>query len=110
MKSILNFTDIAVEKLGVFMGSRSPYPKGVRITLSTRGCSGLSWLMDFVDEIFDKDDVVDIGGMIVYVDPKALLFILGTTVDYKQTELEEGFLFINPNEKARCGCGESFTI
>ncbi len=110
MPSLLTITDIAQNKIYDFMQAKEKKPLGLRISLKTKGCSGLSWNLDLTDEQNKFDEVVDVGKFKVFVDPKAVLYILGSTIDYKKTELEEGFEFVNPNEKGRCGCGESFKV
>jgi iron-sulfur cluster assembly protein len=82
----------------------------LRIALSTKGCSGLSYDMSFVPEPGPGDEVVRDKDVTVLVDRKATLFLIGTTMDYEQKTLSSGFIFTNPNEKGRCGCGESFHV
>jgi iron-sulfur cluster assembly protein len=82
----------------------------LRIALSTKGCSGLSYDMSFVAEPGPADEIVSDRGVTVLVDRKATLFLIGTTMDYEQKTLSSGFIFTNPNEKGRCGCGESFHV
>jgi len=102
-------TDAAAERL------RSLYAKGregmlLRISVSTKGCSGMSYVMDFVDAPGPGDEVVTDKGVTVLVDRKATLFLIGTVMDYEVKQLSAGFTFTNPNEKGRCGCGESFHV
>ncbi|GAN55063.1 HesB/IscA family protein [Tanticharoenia sakaeratensis] len=82
----------------------------LRISVSTRGCSGMSYDMNFVDAPADSDEIVRDHDLTVLVDRKATLFLIGTTMDYVTKDLESGFTFVNPNEKGRCGCGESFHV
>jgi iron-sulfur cluster assembly protein len=84
--------------------------KLLRISVNTRGCSGMSYQMDWVDEPAATDERVVSHGLTVLVDRKATLFLIGTVMDYKEDKLTRGFTFENPNEKGRCGCGESFHI
>ena len=83
---------------------------GVRLGVKTTGCSGLAYKLDFVDEPVEGDQLFEEHGVKLFVDPKSLPFIDGTRLDYGRDGLNEGFKFINPNEKASCGCGESFTV
>jgi iron-sulfur cluster assembly protein len=84
---------------------------GVRVGVKTTGCSGMAYTMEFVDEPRKEDHVYPINDVLsVYVDPKAFQYLRGSTMDYVKQGLNEGFEFINPNEKGRCGCGESFTV
>lgn len=82
----------------------------LRIALSSRGCSGMSYDMTFVEAAAPSDERVEDQGVALLVDSKATLFLIGTTMDYEVKELEAGFTFVNPNEKGRCGCGESFHV
>ena len=91
-----------IEKRGHGLGLRL----GVRMT----GCSGLAYKLDYVDEPNSNDMLFEQRGVKVYVDPKSMPFLDGTQVDYSREGLNEGFKFSNPNEKASCGCGESFTV
>jgi iron-sulfur cluster assembly protein len=82
----------------------------LRISVNTKGCSGLAYDMSWVDEPGPGDEVVRDHGLTVLVDRKASLFLIGTTMEYEQKALSAGFTFTNPNEKGRCGCGESFHV
>ncbi|MDD2795523.1 iron-sulfur cluster assembly accessory protein [Acidocella sp.] len=84
--------------------------KLLRIAVSTKGCSGMSYEMTWVEAPVAQDEVVVSHGLTVLVDRKATLFLIGTTMDYKVDKLTAGFTFENPNEKGRCGCGESFHV
>ncbi len=91
------------------------YAKGqqgmlLRISVNTKGCSGLSYVMDWVPQPGPGDEVVTDKGLTVLVDRKASLFLIGSEMDYKTDVLTSGFTFSNPNEKGRCGCGESFHV
>jgi iron-sulfur cluster assembly protein len=104
---LMQLTDAAADRL------RSLYAKGhegqlLRIALKAKGCSGMSYDMSWVDEPAATDEVVVDKGLTVLVDRKATLFLIGTVMDFQVKNLESGFSFINPNEKGRCGCGESF--
>lgn len=83
---------------------------GLRLGVRTTGCSGLAYELDYVDEANDTDQVVEHLGVKVFVDRKSLPFLDGVQLDYAREGLNEGFRFSNPNEKASCGCGESFTV
>ena len=106
---LMTLTDAAAERL------RSLYAKGeqgklLRIGVKTKGCSGLSYDMTWTDEAGPGDEVVNDKGLTVLVDRKASLFLIGTVMDYEVKALTSGFTFTNPNEKGRCGCGESFHV
>jgi iron-sulfur cluster assembly protein len=106
---LMTLTDAAAERL------RSLYAKGeqgrlLRIGVKTKGCSGLSYDMSWTDAPGSGDEVVSDKGLTVLVDRRASLFLIGTVMDYETKALESGFTFVNPNEKGRCGCGESFHV
>jgi iron-sulfur cluster assembly protein len=106
---LMALTERAAERL------RQLYASGqqgslLRIGVGTKGCSGLSYDMTFVSAPGPGDEVVNDHGVTVLVDRKASLFLIGTTMDYETKQLEAGFTFTNPNEKGRCGCGESFHV
>ena len=83
---------------------------GIRIGVKTTGCSGLAYTFEYVD-VSNSDDVeVECMGVHVFVDPKSMAYLGGTTVDFARNGLNEGFVFRNPNERDRCGCGESFRV
>ena len=83
---------------------------GVRLGVNTTGCSGLAYKLEYADEIAPEDVVFEDNGVTVLVDPKSLAYIDGTQLDFVREGLNEGFRFVNPNERDRCGCGESFRI
>ncbi len=106
---LMTLTDAAAERLAkLYDGAQ----KGMllRIDVSTKGCSGMSYTMDWVAEPGPGDEVVTDHGLTVLVDRKASLFLIGTMMDYQAKDLTSGFTFVNPNEKGRCGCGESFHV
>ncbi|MEG0867340.1 MAG: iron-sulfur cluster assembly accessory protein [Hafnia sp.] len=83
---------------------------GIRLGVKTTGCSGLAYVLEYVD-VAGADDVrIKLDGFDVYVDPKSYVYLDGMTVDYEKSLLQEGLKFINPNEVARCGCGDSFSV
>jgi iron-sulfur cluster assembly protein len=84
--------------------------RGIRVGVRTTGCSGLAYVLEFVDTVFDGDIVFENKGVHIYVDPKHQPYLDGMTIDYVKKGLNEGFEFINPNERDRCGCGESFRV
>lgn len=83
---------------------------GIRVGVTTTGCSGMAYVLEFVDELAGEDSVFDNHGIKVIVDPKSLLYLDGTEMDFVKNGLNEGFEFHNPNVKGECGCGESFTV
>ena len=107
---MITVTSSAVNHIKKLISSREIKPSGIKIGIETKGCSGLSYNMEFVDSPNKEDEVLRVDDINIYIDPKATLFILGTTMDYEEGVLESGFKFVNPNEKGRCGCGESFHV
>jgi len=83
---------------------------GIRVGVKTTGCSGMAYVLEFVDELQEEDQVFENHGVKVVVDPKSMLYIDGTQMDFVKEGLNEGFKFINPNSAGECGCGESFTV
>lgn len=83
---------------------------GIRVSVDKGGCSGYKYVFDYVKEANPQDDAIAQDGFTLFVDPKAVLYIVGTELDYVAEELSSRFVFKNPNEKARCGCGESFMV
>ena len=83
---------------------------GLRLGVKTTGCSGMAYVLEFVDEADESDEVFETHGVKVFVDPKSLVYLDGTELDYGKEGLNEGFQFNNPNVKDSCGCGESFTV
>ncbi len=83
---------------------------GIRVGVRTSGCSGMAYVLEFVDESQPQDEVYEGAGVRVFVDPKSLAYLEGTELDFVREGLNEGFQFNNPNVAAECGCGESFTI
>jgi len=84
--------------------------EGIRVGIKTSGCSGLAYVLEFVDAVEEADQVFDSFGVKVIVDPKSLAYLDGTQMDFVKEGLNEGFKFTNPNQKGECGCGESFTV
>jgi iron-sulfur cluster assembly protein len=109
-KAPLTITDSAADRVKALLASRGKPSAGVRIGVRAKGCSGMSYTLEFADERTAFDEVVEEKGVTVLIDPKATMFILGTEMDYVEEKMQAGFVFRNPNEKGRCGCGESFHV
>ncbi|CAI9119626.1 HesB/IscA family protein [Brytella acorum] len=109
LPSMMTMTDRAASRLRTLYDGAN---KGqiLRIALASRGCSGMSYEMDFVESASPTDEEIVDHGLKLLVDRKATLFLIGTVMDYEIKDLESGFTFTNPNEKGRCGCGESFHV
>jgi iron-sulfur cluster assembly protein len=107
---LFKMTEAAAAQVNKLLSARDKPAAGVRIGLRTKGCSGLSYTLEYVDQQNSMDETVSEHGVIVYIDPKAVMFLIGTIMDFEEDELQSGFVFNNPNEKGRCGCGESFHV
>jgi iron-sulfur cluster assembly protein len=110
LKQALTVTEAAAERIHGLLAARGKPALGVRVGVRSRGCSGLTYTIEYADEKGKFDEVVEDKGVTVLVDPKAVMFIIGTEMDYVEEKLQSGFVFRNPNEKGRCGCGESFHV
>ena len=106
----ITLTDTAFSRVKALLVERGKPSVGIRIGIRTKGCSGLSYSLEYADEKNPLDEVMEIEGVTILIDPKAILFILGTEMDYVEEKMQSGFVFRNPNEKGRCGCGKSFHI
>ena len=83
---------------------------GVRVSVKSGGCAGMSYVMEYTNEANPADEIVEEKGVKVFIDSAAVLYLLGTEMDYKKEEFSSSFVFNNPNETERCGCGESFKV
>lgn len=104
-------TDEAFTQIKELLNARTESCEGIRVGVRTRGCSGMSYTIEYAikDKNITKfDDVIIHDGVSIFIDPKASMFLIGSQMIYKTDDLNSGFDFINPNEKGRCGCGESF--
>ena len=109
-RQAITLTDRAVARVRALIDKRGQPAAGIRIGVRTKGCSGLSYTLEFADKQEPMDEVVETQGVKLLIDPKASLFLIGTEMDYEEEKLKQGFVFKNPNEKGRCGCGESFHV
>lgn len=110
MKTPLTLTPAAIDRVRHLLAQRGKPSVGIRIGIRTKGCSGLSYTIEYADEKGAFDEVMEVEGMTILIDPKATLFILGTEMDFIEDKMQSGFTFNNPNEKGRCGCGKSFHV
>lgn len=105
----ISMTSAASERVRSFLDNRGK-GIGLRVGIKTTGCSGMAYVLEFVDELNPDDNAFEIDGVKLIVDEKSLSFIDGTQLDFQKEGLNEGFKFNNPNVKGECGCGESFTV
>jgi iron-sulfur cluster assembly protein len=109
-KPILTLTEAAAIHVKTLLEGRGKPSCGIRIGLRSKGCSGLSYTLEFADEAGPYDEVIDVHDIKVLIDPKAVMFIMGSEMDFVEDKLTSGFVFNNPNAKGMCGCGESFHV
>jgi iron-sulfur cluster assembly protein len=106
---VITVTDSASKKIVTHLQRRGS-GLGIRLGVRTTGCSGLAYVLEYVDQLDEYDNVFECNGVRVVIDNKSLVYLNGVMVDYVRNGLNEGFEFSNPNERDRCGCGESFRI
>jgi iron-sulfur cluster assembly protein len=109
-KQAMTITDAAADRVKALLAKRGKPAAGIRIGVRARGCSGLTYTLEYAEEKGKWDEVIEDKGVTILIDPKATMFILGTEMDWVEDRLQSGFSFRNPNEKGRCGCGESFHV
>ena len=107
---VITLTDAAAERAKAVLARSETPVLGLRVAVAPKGCSGLSYVIEYAREKTPGDEVVEDKGVTIFIDPKATMFLIGSEMDYVEGKLESGFQFRNPNEKGRCGCGESFTV
>jgi len=105
----ITLTETAAKRVKDFLTSRGK-GEGLRLGVKTTGCSGMAYVLEFADAAEEGDEIFESQGVKIFIDPKSLVYIDGTELDYTKEGLNEGFKFKNPNEKDTCGCGESFTV
>ena len=107
---VMSVTPAAAERAKALIDGRGKPTVGIRIGVRSKGCSGLSYTLEFAEKQEPLDEVIETQGIKLLIDAKASLFLIGTEMDYEEEKLKQGFVFKNPNEKGRCGCGESFHV
>ena len=110
MNPIIKLSDNAALRIKEIMSGAHEDFIGVRVSVKSGGCAGMSYVMEYSSEINPSDEVIEDKGVKVFIDPAAVMYLLGTEMDYKKEEFSSSFVFNNPNETERCGCGESFKI
>tara|TARA_Y100001970_G_scaffold202620_1_gene246685 strand:- start:409 stop:744 length:336 start_codon:yes stop_codon:yes gene_type:complete len=110
MSQIIKLSDNAAERIKEIMFNAEKESVGVRVSVKSGGCAGLEYVMEYTKEINPNDELIEEKGVKVFVDSAAVMYLLGTEMDYKTEEMSSSFVFNNPNETERCGCGESFKI
>jgi iron-sulfur cluster assembly protein len=107
---VIRLTDAAATRIRAIMEKSDGRYVGVRVGVKNGGCAGMSYTMDYAESQTSLDEVVEDKGVRILIDPKAVMFLVGTEMDFKRDKLAERFVFSNPNQTEACGCGESVTI
>mgnify|MGYP001444655017 CR=1 FL=1 len=108
MTQIITLSDKAANRIKEIMSGAKDDSIGVRVAVKSGGCAGMSYVMEYTKKINPNDEIIEDKGVKVFIDSAAVMYLLGTEMDYKKEELSSSFVFNNPNETERCGCGESF--
>ena len=109
-KQIISLSNNAASRIKEIMSNAEKDSIGVRIGVKSGGCAGMSYVMEYTKEVNPSDEIIEDKGVKVFVDSGAIMYLLGTEMDYKKEEFSSSFVFKNPNETERCGCGESFKV
>ncbi len=107
---LITLTDAAAERVKTLVQSSDDPVLGLRVGISTKGCSGMSYVFEYAKEKRPLEEEIEAKGVRVFIDPMATMYLVGAEMDYVEDKLKSGFVFSNPNEKSRCGCGESFSV
>ena len=110
MKQIITLSDKAAERIKQIMSAAKDGSIGVRIGVKSGGCAGMSYIMEYINKPNPNDEIIEDKGVKVFIDSAAVMYLLGTEMEYKKEDFSSNFVFKNPNETERCGCGESFKI
>jgi iron-sulfur cluster assembly protein len=108
--AVMTMTDAAANRVKAIVEKSGPDAKGVRVGIKKGGCAGMEYTIDLVTEPNSNDDLVEHAGARVWVEPSAVLYLLGTQMDFETTKMRSGFTFVNPNQTSACGCGESVEL
>ena len=107
-EQVIKLSQKAAERIKDIMSKDEDTTIGVRVGVQSGGCAGMSYIMEYAKDIKPNEEVIEDKGVKVLIDPKAIMYLLGTEMDYKKEKFSSKFVFKNPNETERCGCGESF--
>ena len=108
--AVMSMTQEAADRVKAIVGGAGPDAKGIRVGIKKGGCAGMEYTIDMVTEPNPKDDLIERDGASVWIEPSAVLYLLGTQLGFEQTTLRSGFTFTNPNQTSACGCGESVEL
>ncbi|MDA9091978.1 iron-sulfur cluster assembly accessory protein [Pelagibacteraceae bacterium] len=110
MTQIIKLSDSAADRIKEIMSNADNTTIGVRVGVESGGCAGMSYVMEYAKNVKPNEEVIEDKGVKVLIDPNAVMYLLGTEMDYKKEKFSSQFVFKNPNETERCGCGESFKV
>ena len=110
MTQVIRLSDSAANRIKEIMSHADNLTIGVRVGVQSGGCAGMSYIMEYAKEVKPNEEVIEDKGVKVLIDPNAIMYLLGTEMDYKKEKFSSKFIFKNPNETERCGCGESFKV
>ena len=109
-QQVIKLSDNAANRIKEIISSAKNDTLGVRIGVKSGGCAGMEYVLEYAKDINPKDEMIEDKGVKVFIDQSAIIYLIGTEMDYKKNEFSSSFVFNNPNETERCGCGESFKI
>lgn len=110
MRQAITVSQAALDQVRKLLQKREKPSVGIRVGLKTKGCNGLAYSIEYADEKRTTEECVEIDDVTILIDPKAVMFLIGTEMDFVSDKFQSGFVFNNPNEKGRCGCGKSFRV
>ena len=109
-QQVIKLSANAAERIKEIMSKSEKETLGLRVGVKSGGCAGMEYVLEYAKNINPTDEVIEDQGVKVFIDPAAIIYLIGTEMDYKKDELSSSFVFNNPNETERCGCGESFKV
>jgi len=107
---LISLTDAAADRVKALIDKTDKPVLGLRVSVSAKGCNGMSYVVEYAEDASKLEEVVEDKGVKIFIDPMAVMYVLGSTMDYVEDKFHSSFVFDNPNETGRCGCGESFSI
>lgn len=107
---LINLTDTAADRVKALIADSREPVLGLRVGVSSKGCNGMSYVVEYARDESKLEEVVEDKGVKIFIDPMAIMYLVGATMDYVEDRFHAGFVFSNPNETGRCGCGESFSV
>ena len=109
-QQVIKLSDNAANRIKEIISQSKEDTLGVRVGVNSGGCSGMEYVLEYAKTINPNDELIEDKGVKVYIDPSAIIYLIGTEMDFKKNEFSSSFVFNNPNETERCGCGESFKV